>query len=232
MKIGPLAAIFFLTIQSSLAASTPDLISVRGNCDRKVVPDRASLTFIAETIHKNQKTAFDKTTKLITELEKRLKKLSLKNATLKTTGYQVHPVREYEKERMVDKGIRVALSLRLETSEIQRLGESFAAAGDLGLTQVGDLQTFLSLEKNQSEYLSCLEEATQDAEKKARRLAKALKLSLGDVHRIVESQMPASEPLPLHSPMMKSLGSEAGAPAVHAGELDFKASVDVHYKIK
>ena len=232
MRIGLLSALLTLA-SSSLIAASPDLIMVQGKCEKKVVPDRAAITFTAENTHKDQKKAFTKTTQEIEDLKARIKKMGLKDSVLKTTGYQVNPVREYEKERLVDKGMRVALSLRVETSEIEKIGETLALASKLGISQVGNLETFLSLEKNRSEYLSCLDLAAEDAELKALRLAKRLKVKTGDIHKINESPMKETPPVYHNTAMMKSLSAEAmPTPDIEAGEQDFSATVDIHYKIK
>lgn len=232
MRFGLLAAFLFSSTLNSIAAS-PDLIMVQGKCEKKVVPDRAAITFTAENTNKDQKKAFTKTTKEIEELKAKIKKMSLKDSVLKSTGYQVNPVREYEKDRLIDKGMRVALSLRVETSEIEKIGDTLSLASSLGISQVGNLETFLSLEKNRSEYLNCLELAAEDAEMKAQRLAKKLKIKTADIHKVIESPMPINNPILHHSPMMKSMSAEAmPSPGIEAGEQDFSATVDIHYKIK
>jgi len=232
MKIGLLSALLTLFSFHSLATS-PDLIMVQGKCEKKVVPDRAAITFTAENTHKDQKKAFTKTTQEIEELKTQIKKMKLKDSVLKSTGYQVHPVREYEKERLIDKGMRVSLSLRVETSEIEKIGDTLALASKLGINQVGNLETFLSLEKKRSEYLSCLDVAAEDAQLKAQRLSKKLNIKTGDVHKVIESPMPETPPVFHGSPMMKSMSAEAmPAPGIEAGEQDFSATVDLHYKIK
>jgi uncharacterized protein YggE len=232
MKLGLLSAFFLLLTFNSIAASL-DLIMVQGKCEKKVIPDRAAITFTAENTNKDQKKAFVKTTQEIEDLKSKLKTLNLKDNALKTTGYQVSPVREYEKDKVVDKGMRVALSLRVETSEIEKIGDTLAMASQLGISQVGNLETFLSLEKNRSEYLSCLDVAAEDAEVKALRLAKKLKFKIGDVHKIIESPQKQSTPVFHNSTMMKSMSAESmTTPKIDAGEQDFTATVDIHYKIK
>lgn len=232
MKPGLYSALLLSLTLNSFAAS-PDLIMVQGKCDKKVVPDRAAITFTSENTNKDQKKAFTKTTKEIEDLKSQINKLKLKNSVLKSTGYQVNPVREYEKDKLVDKGMRVALSLRVETSEIEKIGETLALASKLGITQVGNLETFLSLEKNRSEYLSCLDIASEDAQLKAKRLAKNMKVKIGDVHKIIEAPVPAPTPIFHGGAMMKSMSADSmPAPNIEAGEQDFSATIDIHFKIK
>lgn len=220
-----------LTLQGQ--AKTEDVIQVQGKCETKVTPDRVMITFTAENQSKNQKEAFKKTTKEIESLKEQIQKMNLKNVELKTTGYQVYPVREYEKERMIDKGMKVALALQVTTSEIDRIGDTLVMASKKGIKNVGSLQTFLSQEKTRSEYLKCLDVAADDANAKARQLAKKLKINMGEVVKVIES--PMSTPTPVYherSMMMNAKSSDMDAPSIEAGQQDFSTTIEVSYKIK
>src|SRR5690606_13755365 len=120
------------------------------------------LIFTAENQSKNQKEAVKKTTEQIEKLKAQIKKLNLKDLMLKNSNYNVYPVREYEKERYVDKGYKAALNLEVTTSEISRIGETMIKASEAGIINVGNLTTFLSLEKSREEYLKCLDIAADD----------------------------------------------------------------------
>lgn len=219
---------------SSLLAATEDVIQVQGRCETKVTPDRVMITFTAENHSKDQKQAFKKTTQQIESLKEQIKKMNLKDMQLKNTGYQVYPVREYEKEKLVDKGMRVSLSLQVITSEIDRIGDTLAMASKAGIANVGSLQTFLSQAKTRSEYLKCLDVAADDATGKAKQLAKKLNIKMGEVVRVVESPMTAPAPVYHERSMVmaKSAQDMAGGPSIEAGQQDFSTTIEVSYKIK
>src|SRR5690606_7637557 len=108
--------IFLILIVSLNAYAADREITVQGNCEVKIVPDRGTITFSVENQDKDQKVAVSKTHKQIEALKKDIKKLGLKNLELKNTNYAVFPVREYEKERYVDKGVKASLTLEVTTS--------------------------------------------------------------------------------------------------------------------
>lgn len=220
-------------ISGSALAGADEVIKVQGRCETKVVPDRIMITFTAENQSKDQKLAFKKTSQQIESLKEKIKAMKLKDLELKNTGYNVYPVREYEKERMVDKGMKVSLSLQLITSEIEKIGDTLAQATQTGITNVGTLQTFLSQEKTREEYLKCLEIAAKDASIKAQHLARQLNVKVGKVVQIIESPLPVQPPIPVQERgMMFAAKASMDAPTIEAGQQDFSATIQVSYRIK
>lgn len=227
MKFITFLGLGFLTF--NVLADTPQ-IQVQGNCNIQVTPDRGSIVFTAENQSKDQKSAVQKTTAQIETLKTEIKKLNLKDLELKNTNYAVYPVREYEKDRYVDKGTRASLGLELTTSEIQRIGEAMMKASQIGINNVGSLSTFLSLEKSQKEYLRCLDMAADDAKGKAKQLAKKLGFEVGEV--ILLNEVPnIPRPIPEHRLAMKSMAMDS-APQIEAGTQNYTTNIQITFKIK
>jgi uncharacterized protein YggE len=224
--------LFFVLSLSAFA--TDDFIQVQGRCSTKVTPDRVMVTFTAENTSKDQKEAFKKTNRQIEGLKADIKKLNLEKLELKNTGYNVYPVQEYLNNKVIDKGIRVSLSLEVTTSQIERIGEVMVSASKIGITNVGQLATFLSLEKTKEEYLKCLDVASDDAKAKARQLSKKLDIKLAGVVKVVEAPMVQPAPIPFQRTMMAGMAkSEAmEAPKIEAGQQEFTTSIDVYFGIK
>jgi uncharacterized protein YggE len=224
-----------LLIASGAFAKETKLVQVQGTCKIKVTPDQGSILFTAENDSKNQKDAVSKSTKQINELREKIKKFNLKHLELKTTNYNVYPIREYENNRYVDKGMRASLALEVTTSEIMRLGEVMALASELNIKNVGQLQTFLSLDEEEKTYLKCLDIASQNAKVKAQQLAKELDFKLGSVEQIIEGQMSLPTPVPMMARgMVKSMMAmdSAGAPPIEAGTQEFGLTLTVTFGIK
>ncbi len=219
----------FLFISTIFAA---DSVQVQGSCQIKVVPDRGMMSFTAENQNKNQKDAVKKSNDQISLLKLKLSELKLKDMVLKTTNYNVSPVREYEKDKLVDKGTKASLTLEITTSDIARLDEALFIASEVGIQNVGALQTLLSLEKSQDEYLKCLDIASDDAKKKAQQLAKRLGFGLGGVIEVIETPSQAASPQPLyvHGAMMLKSGQRDTR--IEAGEQQFSTTIQVSFKIK
>ncbi len=207
-------------------------VQVQGTCNLKVVPDRGSVSFTAENQFKDQKEAVKKTNHQINSLKAAIEKLNLGQIELKTTNYSVFPVREYEKDHYVDKGTKVTMTLELTTSDIPRLGEAMVEASKAGIQNVSSLTTFLSLEKNQAEYLKCLDMASTDAHKKALQLAKKLDFSLGKVLNLIESPATVSAPYPERAFMAKGAMMDAAPATIEPGTQNFSTNIQVTFEIK
>jgi uncharacterized protein YggE len=208
-------------------------IQVQGSCDIKITPDRASVSFTAENQSKQQTESVKKTNDQMNDLKNRITALKLGNVEFKTTNYQVTPIREWEKEKMVDKGIRASMTLEVSTSQIERLGETMVEASKAGLENVGQMTTYLSIEKQQAEYLKCLDVASKDARRKADQLADKLDFKVGDVVSVIESpaQMPGPIPFPERT-MMKSAMRDTAPVSVDPGTQTFSTTIQVTFKIK
>ena len=227
---------FFIFLTTLVHAQEKNTVQVQGSCDIKVIPDRGTVTFTAENQNKDQTIAVNLTNKQINQLKDKVLGHKFKDLELKTTNYQVYPVREYEKDKLVEKGMRASLTLEITTSEISKLGELMVDASKIGIRQVGDLTTFLSLEKNREEYSKCLEVAAENARHKAERLAKKLGFKIGDVVSVLEIPNSPNPPIPmtLHRPMMKG-GPQAmdmAASSLEVGQQIFSTTLQVSFGIQ
>ncbi len=231
MRIAFLGLVLVST--SSFAAMDVPQIQVQGNCEIKVVPDRGTITFTAENLSKDQKEAVSKTNNQINKLKDEITSLGLDDLELKNTNYNVYPVRDYEKEKYVDKGVRASLTLEVTTSEISKIGEAMVKASKVGIINVGSLTTFLSLEKSQKEYLKCLDIAAEDAKDKANQLAKKLGFKVGEVIGLTEvPNIQTPQPYEGRS-MMKSMAMADAAPVqIEAGTQRYSTNIQVTFSIK
>ncbi len=229
--------VLFLSIASqvAMAQTAPQVpqVSVQGNCDLRVIPDRGRISFSAENQSKDQKEALARTTKEINKLREELSALKLGDLELKTTASAVYPVREWEKDKLVDKGYQALMTLELTTSEITRLGEAIQKASAVGIRKTGELQTFLSLERSREEYLRCLDVAAEDAKGKAVQLGKKLGFKIGDV--LFLSEVPNVPRPAVEALMLKSASSDAvGAPParIDPGSQQYTTNLQVTFSIK
>lgn len=226
-----LVALIALASFSAFAAPVPQ-IQVQGKCDMKVIPDRGRITFTAEHLAMDQKVAVSKTTTQINNLKEAIKSLKLDDLELKNSQYNVYQERVYEKDKLVNKGYRASLSLEVETSSIPRLGEAIEKASTTGITNVGQLVTFLSLEKSQSEYLKCLDVAADDARAKAQQLAKRLGFKIGDVIALNETPSIPQYPVPMPEMRMMKTMSDSAPAQIEAGTQNFSTNIIVTFGIK
>ena len=212
-------------------------VSVSGKCEIKVVPDRGSVQLTTEKNASSVKEAVEFVTKQIEQARQAVIKMKLADQELRTTQFQVSPRHEWENNKNVFKGYRASLGLEVTTSEITRLGEVMGKASAIGVNGTNNYRTFLSLEKSQAEYLKCLDVASQDAQKKAERLAKNLDAKLGEVESILEGQLQIEAPAPHVMMETEALRSSDGAaksmmPTIDVGDQVYSTTVRYVFKLK
>ena len=229
------AGLLLFLLSGVALAAEPNSVLVQGSCNVKVSPDRGVISFTAENQSKNQTEAVKKTSDQINLLKKQISDLKLSDLDLKNTNYSVYPVRDYEKERYVDRGTKVGLTLEVTTSDIARIGEIMVLATKNNIQNVGQLSTFLSEEKSQAEYLKCLDIAAADAKNKALQLAKKLGFKVGEVLHVNEAPSTPERPQPnfQRSAMAMSADAESVNPTrIEAGQQQFSTTIQVTFSIK
>jgi uncharacterized protein YggE len=223
-----------LYLSVAQAAVDNNTIDVAGQCEKKVMPDRGQITFTIIELQKEPSLAAQKLTARTEKLIESLKKLSLKESTVSTTGINLNERKDYENNKYISKGFEARTSISLQTSEIEKLGKAFSVASSQNVDNVESFSTFLSTAKYNSEYNDCLEDAVKNARMKAERLAKAAGANVGPVEQISESgaHSPPS-PIPYSSKVqLQSVGAEMADMPVAIGNQDFKVTVAVRFRVK
>jgi uncharacterized protein len=208
-------------------------ISVVGECLTKVVQDRGSVTVANSVVAKTPKEASERAVRAHEALRAEVRKLSLKDETAETAGYQVYEECSYPDGRKSCVGFRARLSTRFETSEIGRLGEIIAVASSGGAEEVSNLHTLVSPALMQRAREECLEVATRNATTKAQKIATGAGVRLGRVVSISEGSSAESPVMPLPRAMaMEGAMVKANVPSIEAKPEDVRVVVSAAYAIE
>lgn len=214
-------------------ASEPRAITVTGSCHQEATPDRGSIILTSVVVDKDLKAAARKAGERYERVREAVKRLGLEDLEVRTTEYQLHELKEWEKDRQVSKGFQCRMGIRVETSNLQRLGEVIAIGAREGIEESGQLQAFLSTAKQKSVRLSCLKDAALDARAKAEKLADALGAKLGDVISITEGGADApAPPRPQLEAMSMRSSKDMAPPSIEPGREEISASVQVSFNVK
>jgi len=198
-----------------------------------VTPDRGSVELSMEKTAPSVAAAVAEVTKRIDAARAEVKKLNLANLELQTSQFQVNERRDWENQKHVFKGYSATMGLTVSTSDVPRLGDVLGMASKLGLNGSGGLRTYLSNEKQQSEYLRCLDLATVDARKKAERLVSKLGAKLGALESIIEGpRQDASPPPNARMEMAMSKASADSGPTIDVGQQTLSTSIRVTFGLK
>lgn len=174
--------------KAGAADEKDSLIHVSGECLRKVTPDRAAVTVTAEFNDASSQVASKKAMDLYKKIIDRVKKLNLKDQELETSEFSLQEEFTWLNNSRKSKGFKARHGLRVETSEMGRLGEVLNLAAEMNIRNVSGLETFVARETLKTEQEACLETAFQNAKSKAERISKAAGVRLGSAVRITESE--------------------------------------------
>lgn len=221
------AASIPLTVSAQDGAFIPT-IDVTGKGVITAAPNLASASFSIENADARADAALKRNAEIAGRVMAALKKLSIRELTVSTSSYTVHPLYDRDRDifeksgRAVPKGYRVRNSVTITTSRLDRMGAIIDAAVAAGADRVGSL-TFLRSDGDLLEQEAAAR-ALENAADCARRLAREAGL---EIRRIRSVQYLPQDP--------ESVG-EVTAQAeeqVHVipGRISFKAYVSVTFEL-
>ncbi len=228
-----LILVFALWSSASLASELRGF-SVTGECLKTLIPDRGAFQFNLESLEAQPGIAIKKSTEAYNQLKERVQKLKLKNALIETTDFSVYEEFDWNNNQRKSKGFRARMGMRVETSELARLGELIQLGADLKIKNMSGPENFVSMEMRQKEHESCLETALKNAKDKAEKLAVAGNVKLGPVTSVVEGDAVVVDPVPSFRGMakMEMASSADAAPQVDPRSEKMRVTLRAVYSIK
>jgi len=173
----------------------------------------------------------DKTTKVISEIKKRIGR----DDSVKTTAFNVAPIYNYDnKERKsILSGYRVTNMVSVKTKKITAVGKIMDAAISSGANRSENLDFIV---ENKDKYSAeLLKAAAENAKRKALAAASALNINITGIKRVsVNFSDEAISPYyrGSFSVMEMKTASDGAAPPIEAGEVKLNATVNVDFLIE
>ncbi len=212
-----------------------DAISVNGECNKKLSPDRFRVEFRVEVTNKSQQKSTSKANSIYAALKKEIQKINPKDLELNTSTYNVNPEYEWAKNKRIYKGFKTTLGLTVVSSEMEKSGEIINVGNKVSVNNIQGPNPFVALTTFQKKYRECLSKAAEDARNKADMLAKSLGVSLGKAIQVNETNFNAYQPSRRHAPrmMMKSESAMAdSAPDIEFGKQSLNVKLNVKFSIR
>ena len=217
------------------AKAEMNILSSSGTASINAEPDLAVFSLAVETENKLLTKALqdntDKARKVMTEI----KKLIGKEDSIKTTGFNVNPIYNYDnKERKsVLSGYRVTNMLNVKTKKIADVGKIIDSAISSGVNRADNLDFIV---ENKGKYSSdLLKKAAEEARQKANATAQALNLCIIGINR-VSTNFSDEAISPYYrgtfSTMEMKSSADGAAPPIEAGEVKLNATVSVDFIIE
>jgi uncharacterized protein YggE len=230
----PIAVILFsssLLMATAAMASdvTTRTINVQGTGHMQIVPNMATIQIAVETTDQQAKLAVqnnaDKMTRVIDVLKKQLGT----DDKISTSGFNLVPQYQYDKDtqKQILTGYQVVNYVNVNTKQVDKLGDLLDSATQAGANRVENLQ--FSHDEWHNYEQQALAQAVVDAEQTAEILAKAAKVSLGEVLQIQPQSNGGVVPLATFA-LAKSEAGMMSTP-IEPGQLTVNMAVQVTYAI-
>ncbi|MER9403389.1 SIMPL domain-containing protein [Mesorhizobium caraganae] len=225
------AAIAFPAIATAADSLPPPRIIVSGEGQSTVAPDLALLTLSVMREAKTARTALDANNDAMAAVIAAMKSAGIKDRDLQTAGIQINPRYNYtnkpdgsQEAELVAYQVTNTLSVRIR--DIDKTGEILDKAVSLGVNQGGGIS--FSNEDPKAAVTEARKKAVADAMAKAKTLAGAAGVSIGQVLEITEQNI-APAPMPINA---KAFDAAGAAVPVQAGENAYAVQVTVTFELK
>lgn len=217
--------------QTPAPALNEPVVVVTGEGLVKAAPDRAFVTFAAESRSKNPKDAQTQNAKSMSSVHERLLAAGIPKDAIRTLSYDLHLESDWVNGRQVPRGYVARNTIEVRVDEITRVGEII----DIGITNGANSVHGVRFDLKQREMLEreALKRATADARARAEAAAAGAGAAIGRVLRIEEPSRgyPVPPPMPMMREMAAAQDARPATPVI-AGEIEIRATVVLTASLK
>ena len=175
------------TTVTSTGEVQKNTVSVIGESELDVEPDKAEMFIQIETRADNAKDAEDENSIISNDVIDALKKAGIASDEIETDRFSIYPLYDWDEGYQNLVGYRAEHTLKITTTDTDKVGIYLDAAVDAGANEVQRVDFGLTREKEKEVYSEALVRASQIAEEKADSIAASLGLRLGNVISVAES---------------------------------------------
>jgi len=210
-----------------VADATERGIVVRGEATVRRVPDMAVVSLAVTVQDKDAGRSRDEANRRASAILERLRAQALPEADVQAPSLTVQPTYDYSRGKPRITGYEASRPITLRIRDISLLGPILDGMVDDGATQLHG--TSMELAEPEAATREALTGAVAVARARAKALADAAGLALGDPIRIEEGGEGAA-PFP-RGAMMRMAADESAPTEITAGEIEITASVRVWFAV-
>jgi hypothetical protein len=211
-------------------------ITASGDAELNVMPDEAIMRIRVETKGQTAQATQDENSRIMTSVQSALKRAGIASKDIETDQYNLYPWTEWDPDehKQRDMGFRVYHTIKVKTTDLDKVGDFIGAAVDAGATNVEGVTFGLSEKQKQEVRKVALQDAANNAKMKAQTMADGLGVSLGELLAVQESSFNYGGIYRAEMDMMtmKAGGMPEAAPPIEPEQVRISATVSVSYRIK
>jgi uncharacterized protein YggE len=165
-----------------------------------------------------------------------LKRAGIASKDIETDQYNLYPWSEWDPDehKQREMGFRVYHTLKVKTTDLDKVGDFVGAAVDAGATGVQGVSFGLSEKQEQEVRKTALQDAANNAQAKAKTMADGLGVNLGELLSVTESSFNYGPVFraDMEAMSMKAGGMPEAAPPIEPEQIEVRAQVSVSYRIQ
>ena len=222
--------IFLFTFTPNISAQSSS-VTVEGNAEISVVPDRASLNLAVELDGRNLSTMTTTVAQTVDAFLTITDGFSINRNDVMTSGVNISPRYRYENKtgRRIFDGYNVSRSIQVDLKNIDLLGSIIERSTAQGINNIAAPIFRFSQEDQIIQSLHTL--AVQDAIKRAEALADPLNASLGKALKIDASSVQSISP-PMMEMRALDMNSSMAEQSYSVGQINYSQSVLATFEIE
>ncbi len=168
-----------------------DTLSVAGNAELTVEPDKAELYVTILTEGKTAKEAQDENKAKANKVINALRRQGITDKNIETYYYNLRKKTEWDpvSRKNVDKGYMLTHTLKVTSTNIDKAGKLVDTAIDAGANGVDRISFGLTDETEKKVRAEALKKASENAKEKAESITTSLNIKLGKITSIQESNV-------------------------------------------
>lgn len=208
-------------------------VSVSGQGEVAVKPDRARLSIAVDQYAQEPKPAETAANKIVRDYLAEVKKLGIEDKHISTAGISLNPEYVWDEKLRQNRitGYRARRDIQIYVENLEKLGDLILSATKAGINQVSPPM----LESSKGKELSrqALAAAAQDARGKALLLAETLGVKLGAVRVVSANDGGYQPPMPKVMMMRAEMAADSGNAQMgfEAGEIKVTANVQAEFDL-
>ena len=222
--------IFLFTFTPNISAQSSS-VTVEGNAEISIVPDRASLNLAVELNGRNLSAMTTRVAETIDAFLTITDGLSINRSDVMTSGVNINPRYRYENKtgRRIFDGYNVSRSIQVDLQNIDLLGSIIERSTGQGINNIAAPIFRFSQEDQVIQSLHTL--AVQDAMKRAEALVDPLNASLGKALKIDASSNQSISP-PMMEMRALDMNSSLAEQSYSIGQINYSQSVLATFEIE
>jgi hypothetical protein len=218
------------TITTNISAQSSS-VTVEGNAQISVVPDRASLNLSVELDGRDLSAMTKRVAEATNAFLKLTDDLNIKRNDVMTSGVNINPRYRYENKtgRRIFDGYNISRSIQVDLKDINQLGSIIERSTVQGINNIAAPIFRASQEDQIIQNLHTL--AVQDALKRAEALIEPLNASVGKALKIDASSIQSISP-PMMEMRALDMNSSLAEQSYSVGQISYSQSVLATFEIE